>query len=155
MAWLESKVGLGEVDGLHALVGDGDGGDGGVGLAALLNDGHQGVELLVGQVGGGEAHLLGDGVDDVDVKAHGLAGLLVHVLEGGKAQLGDDGELAVLDEGHALLLVGLGVGGGVGAGGVGVAATGKHGAGGDGAKGGQELATVHVHLHGGSFPRDG
>ena len=46
-AWLE--VGVGEVDLLLALVGDGDGAQGHVGLAALLDGRDDGVELHGGQ----------------------------------------------------------------------------------------------------------
>ena len=131
------EVGLGEVDLLLAVVGDGDAGDGHVGLAALLDQRHEGVELLVGQVGGLEAHLFGHGGDEVDVEADGLAGLLVHVLERGEAELGGDGQLAVLDEGVGVCLGGVGAG----AGGAGAAAAGEGRAAGEGAEGQDEVAT--------------
>ena len=102
-------VGVGEVNLLLALVGDGEVGDAAVSLAALLDERDDAVELHGRQVLAGEAHLCRDGVHEIDLKAHG--GGAIHVVERRVGQVRGNDDLAVLDQGVAGGVCGVGAGG--------------------------------------------
>ena len=99
-------VRVGEVDLLLALLRDGEVGGAHVGLAALLDGGDDGVELHGVEVLALQPHLLGERLHELDLEA--LLRLALHVVERRVREVGDNRELALVDEGHLLGLCLLG-----------------------------------------------
>ena len=136
-------VGVGHVDLGLAGVGDGHAGNGDVGLAAVLDGGNQRVKILAGEPVDLEAEVLGERLGNVDVKALGVTRSLVHRLERREEEVGDAGELALVDDG-VLAIRGLRRGiGRIGAGG---AATGKQTCRCDGANLHELTTGEHAHV---------